>query len=82
MKEIIRTADIIKYARSCEERAKERKKEGHWATGYALEQEARKMVDILAVFALDTEDPGQEYEQLEKEIFGENDPEEGEHDGR
>ena len=71
MKEIIRTADIIKYARECAERAKERKKEGHWETGSALEREARKMVDILAVFARDEENYGQEYDRLEKEIFGE-----------
>ena len=82
MKEIIRTEDIIKYARECAERARERKKEGHWATGYALEQEARKMVDILVVFALNTEDSGQEYDRLEKEIFGNADQEEGEHHGR
>lgn len=71
MKEIIRTDDIIKYARECAERAKERKKEGHWETGSALEWEARKMEHILAVFAIDAENYGQEYDRLEKEIFGE-----------
>lgn len=71
MKEIIRTADIIKYARECAERAKERKREGDWETGSALEREARKMVDILAVFARDEENYGQEYDRMEKEIFGE-----------
>lgn len=79
MKETIRTEDIIKYAENCAERAKVRKKEGHWATGYALEQEAGKMVDILAIFAADTE---WEFEKIRKEIFGADDPEEGENDGR
>lgn len=82
MKETIRAADIMKYAKDCVGRAKVRKSEGHWATGYALEQEARKMVDILVVFALNTEDSGQEYDRLQKEIFGNADQEEGEHHGR
>ena len=47
-----------------------------------MEQEARKMVDILVVFALNTEDSGQEYDRLQKEIFGNADQEEGEHHGR
>lgn len=71
MKEIIRTDDIIKYARECAERAKERKKEGHWEIGSALEREARKIEYILAVFAIDAENHDQEYDRLEKEIFGE-----------
>lgn len=71
MREIIRTEDIIKYARECAERARERKKEGHWETGHALEREARKMEDILMIFAVDIKNTRQEYERLEKEIFGE-----------
>lgn len=67
MKEIIRVADIMKYAKDCVGRAKVRKSEGHWATGYALEQEAGKMVDVLALFAADTE---QDFGKIREEVFG------------
>ena len=67
MKEIIRAADIMKYATDCVGRAKVRKSEGHWATGYALEQEAGKMVDVLALFAADTE---QDFGKIREEVFG------------
>lgn len=67
MKETIRAADIMKYAKDCVGRAKVRKSEGHWATGYALEQEAGKMVDVLALFAADTE---QDFGKIREEVFG------------
>ena len=67
MKEIIRAADIMKYAKDCVGRAKVRKSEGHWATGYALEQEAGKMADVLALFAADTE---QDFGKIREEVFG------------
>lgn len=80
MKETIRAADIMKYAKDCVGRAKVRKSEGHWATGYALEQEAGKMVDVLAIFAADTE---QDFGKIREEVFGDYfGAEEGENDGR
>ena len=67
MKETIRAADIMKYAKDCVGRAKLRKSEGHWATGYALEQEAGKMGYVLAIFAADTE---QDFGKIREEVFG------------
>ena len=77
MKEIIKTSDILEYARKHARTAQKMAKGRDWEGSYGMEWEARRALSFISTFAVDPENYGQEYTQIWKEAFGHDFPETG-----